>query len=339
MKLSKKSLVSIGDCFRVGKQCPQKAILMKKDPIGMEVQTGHILIADDDADFRRILCRRVERLGFTYDEAENGDQALELLRTHEFDVLLLDLYMPSKNGLDVVQEAQQFDSDLQAIILTGGATVETAVEALRAGVYDYLTKPLDSLTQLDITLTHALERRRLVRENAHLFAEVQRLAITDPLTGIYNRRKVDQVLPDEVERARRYNRPLSLIMLDLDNLKRINDRHGHSTGDQMLKYVANIIRNEVRSVDVPARIGGDEFLILLPEADLEAASRVAKRVCSRISGEENGEVNVSVSVGVVQWSRELASADDFLQVVDQAMYQAKRAGGRRMFVLSPAPIF
>jgi diguanylate cyclase (GGDEF)-like protein len=305
----------------------------------MQVSNGHILIADDDPDFRRILCRRVKRLELTYDEAEDGDQALELLHTREFDVLLLDLYMPSKTGLDVVQAAQQIDSDLQAIILTGGATVETAVEALRAGVYDYLTKPLESLAQLDITLTRALERRRLVRENARLFAEVQRLAITDPLTGIYNRRKVDQLLPDEVERARRYKRPLSLIMLDLDRLKRINDQFGHSVGDQALKMVADIIRSEVRSVDVPARIGGDEFLILLPEADLEAASRVAKRVCSRISDRENGNVSISVSAGVVQWSRELASAEDFMQVVDQAMYQAKRAGGRRMFVLSPAPIF
>lgn len=305
----------------------------------MQLHEGHVLIADDDPDFRRILCRRVERLGLTYDEARDGDQALELLRTREFDVLLLDLYMPSKTGLDVVQAAQQIDPHLQAIILTGGATVETAVEALRAGVYDYLTKPLESLTQLDIALTRALERRRLVRENKRLFAEVQRLAITDPLTGIYNRRKVDQILPDEVERARRYNRPLSLIMLDLDKLKRINDKFGHNAGDQALKWVAEVVRTEVRSVDVPARIGGDEFLILLPEADLEAASRVAKRVCRRISEEKNSSIDISVSAGVVQWSRELASADDFLQVVDQAMYQAKRAGGRKLFVLSPAPIF
>jgi diguanylate cyclase (GGDEF)-like protein len=102
---------------------------------------------------------------------------------------------------------------------------------------------------------------------------------------------------------------------------------------------ADVIRNEVRSVDVPARIGGDEFLILLPEAELEAASRVAKRVCTRISETACGQAKISVSAGVVQWSAELASAEDFLQVVDQAMYQAKRAGGKRLFVLSPAPVF
>lgn len=300
---------------------------------------GHVLIADDDDDFRRILCRRVDRLGLTYDEAEDGEQAVALIRSHAFDVLLLDLYMPSKTGLDVVLEAQKYDPDLQAIILTGGATIETAVKALRAGVYDYLIKPLESLTQLDITLKHALERRRLIKENARLFAEVQRLAVTDPLTGVYNRRKVDQSLLDEVERARRYNRPLSLIMLDLDKLKRVNDTYGHGTGDEVLKMAADVIRKEVRSVDVPARIGGDEFLILLPEADLEAASRVAKRVCTRISETECGEAKISVSAGVVQWSAELASAEDFLQVVDQAMYQAKRAGGKRLFVLSPAPVF
>lgn len=326
------SLLACEDALR-------EALLLKENDGSGEKLEGHILIADDDEEFRRILGRRTERLGLTYDEAKDGDQAVDLIRSTEFDVLLLDLYMPSKTGLDVVSEAQEYDPDIQAIILTGGATIETAVKALRAGVYDYLTKPLESLTQLDIVLRRALDRRRLIKENARLFSEVQRLAITDPLTGVYNRRKVDQTLLDEVERARRYNRPLSLIMLDLDKLKRINDTFGHSTGDQVLKMTADVIRNEVRSVDVAARIGGDEFLVLLPEADLQAASRVAKRVCSRISEMECGEARISVSAGVVQWSSELASAEDFLQVVDQAMYQAKRAGGQRMFVLSPAPVF
>jgi len=294
---------------------------------------GRILIADDDPDFRRILVRRAESMGLSVVEAEDGKQAIDTLRQSSFDVLLVDLYMPEHNGLQVVQVAQEVDPDLKSIILTGGATIETAVEALRVGVYDYLTKPFESIADLELSLTRALEHRRLAKENARLFAEVQRLAVTDPLTSLYNRHKFDEELKVEMVRARRYNRPLSLIMIDLDGLKAINDAYGHPAGDKVLKLIAEAIRSQIRTVDLPARYGGDEFLILLPEADLAAASFVAKRVCSKIINTRFQEKMLSVSAGVVQWSPTYSTAELFLEAVDQAMYQAKRDGGRGIFVL------
>jgi len=296
---------------------------------------GRILIADDDPDFRRILVRRAESMGLSVVEAEDGKQAIDTLRQSSFDVLLVDLYMPEHNGLQVVQVAQEVDPDLKSIILTGGATIETAVEALRVGVYDYLTKPFESIADLELSLTRALEHRRLAKENARLFAEVQRLAVTDPLTSLYNRHKFDEELKVEMVRARRYNRPLSLIMIDLDGLKAINDAYGHPAGDKVLKLIAEAIRSQIRTVDLPARYGGDEFLILLPEADLAAASFVAKRVCSKIINTRFQEKMLSVSAGVVQWSPTYSTAELFLEAVDQAMYQAKRDGGRGIFVLAP----
>ncbi len=309
--------------------------ILVEDKVDKSNSKERILIADDDRDFRQILVRRAERMGLSVIEAEDGQQAIDALRQGSFDVVLADLYMPKHNGLEVAQVAHEVDPDLQAIILTGGATVETAVEALRVGVYDYLTKPLESLAELDLSLNRALERRRLVRENERLFTEVQRLAVTDPLTGLYNRHKLDEGLAIEVERARRYDRPLSLIMIDLDGLKAINDKYGHPAGDKVLKLVAEAIRSQIRTVDLPARIGGDEFLILLPEADLDAATLVAQRVCSKITSTSfKGEL-LSVSAGVAQWSPTHGTAESFLEAVDQAMYQAKWAGGRRIFVLAP----
>jgi two-component system cell cycle response regulator len=296
---------------------------------------GRVLVADDDPDFRRLLVRRAGSMGLTVVEVEDGEQAIDALHHDSFDVILVDLYMPQHTGLEVIQVGQDVDPDLQAIILTGEATIETAVEALRTGVYDYLTKPLESLAVLEISLNRALERRHLIRENDRLFAEVQRLAVTDALTGLYNRRKLDDALSVEVERALRYKRPLSLIMIDLDDLKSINDTYGHPAGDEVLKLVADAIRTKIRTVDRATRFGGDEFVIMLPEADLEAALHVAKRVCSEITSTKFRGNMLSVSAGVAQWAPAHSSAESFLNAVDQAMYQAKRAGGRRIFVLAP----
>lgn len=290
--------------------------------------SGRILIADDDPDFRRMLCRRAERMGLEVFEACDGSQALAMLAEQPFDALVLDLYMPGATGLEVFQTARRLDEDIQALVLTGNATVETAVEALRSGAYDYLVKPLESLAVFELALTRALEHRFLLRENTRLFSEVQRLAVTDPLTGLFNRHKLNEALAVEVERGVRYNRPLAAIMIDLDDLKRINDRLGHPAGDNVLVEVARGIRTQVRKVDIPTRYGGDEFLVLLPEADVEEATRVAHRIHRHIKEMPNaGDQPISASIGVAQLSIGDDSPESFLHEVDRALYESKRAGG------------
>lgn len=292
---------------------------------------GKVLIADDDHDFRQLLVRRAKKMGLLVTEAEDGDQALDAIEGDNFDVLVVDLYMPGRTGLEVIRDAQKANKDAEAIILTGSATLETAIQALRAGVYDYLTKPLESLTVFEITLSRALERRHLIKENERLFNEIQRLAMTDQLTGLYNRRKLMDNLEMEVQRVQRYSRSLSLIMIDLDNLKGINDTYGHTAGDAVLQLIADAIQNQIRRVDIPARMGGDEFIVLLPEAELEMATLVAKRVCAQILNTPFQGTRISISVGVGQWKPEYQSTTGFLHAVDQALYQAKRAGGMRIF--------
>jgi two-component system cell cycle response regulator len=296
---------------------------------------GKILIADDDVDFRNLLVRRAKKMGLLVVEVEDGDQAIQALNEDSYDILVVDLYMPGRSGLDVVRDAQKVHKDLEAIVLTGSATLETAIEALRAGVYDYLTKPLESLTVFEMTLSRALERRYLIKENERLFREIERLAMTDQLTGLYNRRKLMESLEMEVERAQRYGRPLSLIMIDLDDLKGINDTHGHAAGDKVLQLVAGAIKEQIRIVDVPARIGGDEFIIVLPEAELDTATLVAKRVSKQIFETPLENTRISISVGIGQWLPTHNSITGFLHTVDQALYQAKRAGGKKIFAYTP----
>jgi diguanylate cyclase (GGDEF)-like protein len=290
--------------------------------------SGRVLIADDDPDFRRMLVRRAERMGLDITEVSDGSKALAALKNGGFDVLILDLYMPGNTGLEVFQAARRIDPEIQALVLTGNATVETAVDALRSGAYDYLVKPLESLAVFELSLTRALEHRLLLRENARLFAEVERLAITDPLTGLFNRHKLNESLAVEVERGLRYARPLAAIMIDLDDLKRINDRHGHPVGDLVLREVAQGIKSQVRKVDIPTRYGGDEFLVLLPEADVDEATRVANRIFSRIKEIPfEGELPVSASIGVAELSPDDETPESFLHEVDRALYKSKRAGG------------
>ena len=304
-------------------------LLASEEQMGVKRElSGKILIADDDPDFRRMLVRRAERMGVDISEVSDGTKAIEALRSSSFDVLILDLYMPGQTGLEVFEAARRLDPEIQALVLTGNATVETAVDALRSGAYDYLVKPLELLAVFELSLTRALEHRHLLRENARLFAEVERLAITDPLTGLFNRHKLNELLVVEVERGLRYDRPLAAIMIDLDDLKRINDRLGHPMGDMVLKQVAQGIRSQIRKVDIATRYGGDEFLILLPEADVAEAKRVADRIYHRIQEIPfEGDLPISASIGVAQLASDVETPNSFLHEVDRALYKSKRAGG------------
>ena len=302
---------------------PERSRLVE-EKADTEGPIGRVLIADDDPAFRGLLVRRASRMGLVVIEAEDGERAVEELRRQRFDAIVVDLYMPGRTGLEVFREARTIDPSLQAIILTASATVESAVEALRAGVFDYLVKPLGSMAEFEMALTRALEHHYLLQENARLFAEVQRLAVTDPLTGLFNRHKLGESLDAELERARRYKRPLSLIMIDLDGLKEINDTFGHPVGDTVLQNVASAIGGLVRKVDLATRYGGDEFLILLPEADRQEAGQVAARISEKIAAIALDGRTVSASVGVAQWRAGHAAPEDFLQAVDEALYRAKR---------------
>jgi len=167
-------------------------------------------------------------------------------------------------------------------------------------------------------------------QNARLLAEVQRLAITDELTGIYNRRRFFEQAEKEFSRSQRYDHPLSALIADIDHFKQFNDRYGHLTGDQVLREVARLLQESLRDSDVLGRYGGEEFAVLLPVTDARTAERVARRLLRRVADTpiptEAGELHVQLSVGVAELSPETSSLQELISRADQAMYLAKQAG-------------
>jgi diguanylate cyclase (GGDEF)-like protein len=185
----------------------------------------------------------------------------------------------------------------------------------------------------NVELTREIEERKKVQ------AELERIATLDPLTGLFNRRHFFELTQQELERSRRYNRPISIIMLDIDHFKQVNDRFGHLVGDRVIVEVARRIQKALRRIDLACRYGGEEFAILLPETNLRQAEMVATRLWQLVTKQPtvSGELKlkITVSVGVATYQLEgMITVDTLLDQADQAMYQAKEAGRNRVVIYS-----
>ena len=169
--------------------------------------------------------------------------------------------------------------------------------------------------------------------NAKLYGEIERLAVTDGLTGLFNHRHFQEKLTQEFNRLERFSEPISLLIIDIDHFKKINDTYGHPVGDAVLKKVSGIIRKTIRNIDIPARYGGEEFAVILLGTDTNGALKMAERLRksiadARFSSEQNA-FNVTVSIGISTHAREMRKKEDLVEQADKALYHAKRTGRNR----------
>ena len=206
------------------------------------------------------------------------------------------------------------------------------------GVLAMRAKQADAYTPEQIRLVETIaSQASIAMDNARMFEEVQHLAVTDSLTGLFNRRYFFPYAQKEIERARRYQKPLSLIMMDIDHFKRVNDHFGHQTGDRALQMVARTCLAELRKVDVMCRFGGEEFIILLPETSKTKAGKAARRIRDAVSDARlavnGGEVALTVSIGVAELDGGHADINALIQAADKALYQAKEAGRNEVMVV------
>ncbi len=305
-----------------------------------------VLIAEDDAVSRTILRRSIEKLGHECLTAEDGEAALQLYRkTEEVDLVISDWMMPGVDGLELCRRIRKEESDgyTYFIFLTALGDRDHLLMGLEAGADDYLSKPLDRdelrmrlISAFRVTQLHrrlAAQNEQLEKLNRRLFEESRK----DPLTNLGNRLRLNEDLDVLQARAERYGHNYAVVLCDVDRFKRYNDHYGHLAGDGVLRRVAGAIANQRRSGDTAYRYGGEEFLVILPEQPIEAATAAADRLRRavedlRIPHETNrphGIVTVSVGVAAVSAGHP-TSADELLKQADTALYKSKEAGRNRV---------
>jgi diguanylate cyclase (GGDEF)-like protein len=297
-----------------------------------------LLIDDSEAQSTQIK-DSLERLGYTVECARSGVEGLKLARTNRPDLVLLDVVMADIDGFAVCRwlKMNVETRDIPVIMLTVRTALADRVEGLNIGADDYLAKPFQD-EELEARIFAALrvkavhselkERNQQLETMLH---HVEALAITDPLTGLFNRRRFADVLKREFAVTKRYKNTLSCLMIDLDHFKRVNDRFGHDAGDQVLKETARRLMQTLREVDVPARYGGEEFAVLLPHTGKQEALIAAERVRSSIRTQEfdfgSEKLRLTTSIGVSgNIDVPTGNAEDLVKAADFALYEAKRRG-------------
>jgi len=297
---------------------------------------SRLLIIDDDEAVRLLLKDLLEESGYAVRTAKSGEEALQMIRISTYDIIITDLRLTGMHGLELVKEVKAIDPGIDIVVMTGYASVHSAVESMKAGAIDYITKPFNS-DHIKMVVQKSLERReyqRLAQERE--FYKV--LSSIDGLTELYNYRYMHQYLKLELERERRYKRHLSLLMIDIDNFKTYNDLYGHMVGDLVLRRLASILRNATRGCDVLCRYGGEEFAIMLPETNREEALIVCERIRKSVEMtqmiDEKGNTvgNISVTIGLASFPEDADNKDDLIDNADKALYQGKRAGKNCIFL-------
>lgn len=300
-----------------------------------------VLIVEDNLLMRKILEGYLTELGHAVVAAENGRQALELLETRHFPIVITDLVMPEMGGIELCRAIRErdFGGYIYVIMLTAQDTKDELLRGLEAGADEYLVKPVN---QAELTMRLKTADRILSLESSlkNSYEEIKALSVKDPLTKVYNRGYLDEHLVHEVKRTFRFERPLSLVMFDIDHFKLVNDTFGHATGDQVLMECAWLMSISVRQeIDWVARYGGEEFVVVLPETVLPGALIAAERLRARLAShliELNGtELRVTASFGVVGFTpssqkEDLSMASVLLEHADRCLYRAKKEGRNRV---------
>ncbi len=293
---------------------------------------SHILVVDDNPDKLHLLETALSLAGYHVTTATDGDEALASIESYQPDLVITDVMMPRMNGYELAQQIRSNPRTkfIPVIMQTAASKrVEDLRRASEVGALGYITDPTD----LDLLLART---RTLLEFKAYLDV-CEEAAFTDHLTGLANRRRFERQLEREVNRTLRLGHPFSLLMLDIDNFKRVNDNFGHDVGDEAIRLLGRVLREETRGIDLAARIGGEEFAVLLVETEIGRGLEVAERLRVAIKNMIIPSAgNITASFGVAECPSCAQTSIDILKVADNLLYQAK--GGGRDQVVGPSPM-
>jgi two-component system cell cycle response regulator len=295
---------------------------------------GHVLVVDDRENSTRRIRQALLR-PFQVEITADPAHALAEAESRDFDLLMVSLSLKAGDGLRLCSQIKTIDRLRQTpvLLITDADETQRVMRALDLGINDYIVRPIDP-NELRARVRTQLRRKIYAEQLQNMVSSAVELAVTDPLTGLYNRRYLDVHMKTVVSRAIATQKPICVLLFDIDHFKGINDTYGHDAGDDVLRDFADRLRRGVRGIDLVARYGGEEFIVVMPETDVGFASLIAERLRSDVEKTafttRAGSIPVTVSIGLAQWRGASDAADALIKRADQALYTAKRSGRNRV---------
>ena len=307
---------------------------------------NRILIVGDDQQMRATIARTLTDNNYRVSTASSGMEAILLYHKERFSLVFTDTALADMTGFELLNAIRSMNFDVQIIFMTTYSSEDNLLEALRAGVTDYIVKPEEDIDQLLAAARRAYTRICLQKENKQLIeklkfktealkkanALLENIAIHDNLTGLYNHRYFQNRISAEIHRCQRYGEFFSLLFIDLDHFKNYNDINGHMEGDELLKTIARLFMDVFRTTDSIARYGGDEFVVILPETNFDQAVFVGNKLCREVAEFPFGGIDcmpdgrITISIGCASYPKDGTTTNDLLRSADQALYKAKAEG-------------
>jgi diguanylate cyclase (GGDEF)-like protein len=303
----------------------------------VSTSAGLILVAEDSLVVRAVVCDQLEEQGYEIVEAVDGESALAQCAATRPDAILLDIEMPGLDGYGVLARLKSDEelSDIPVVFLTGRTGTDDMVAGLRAGAHDYLRKPFET-AELLARVGGAVRIKRLQDELRIRNRQLDELSRIDGLTGLSNRRHIDEQLLKEADIANRHGQALAILILDIDHFKHVNDDEGHPAGDRVLREFAQRVQGAIRTGDLVGRWGGEEFIVIAPQTDIAGAVTLGERIRMSIADRPidlgGHSIAVTVSVGCAVG---LGPAEALMERADAALYRSK-AEGRNRVTAAPA---
>lgn len=306
------------------------------DPMEVLAHPARILLVEDDDIDASMIRNMFAGEPYHLETVRTGETALERVRQERFDLLLLDVILPGQDGFEVCRQLKCLDQtqDIQIVLITCLPDLENKIRGVELGADDYLIKPVNN-RELKARVKVLIKKKRYLDQLRNNFERAVNSAIYDGLTDLHNQTYFKKFLELEIKRAERQRYPIGLMIIDMDDFKKVNDQLGHLTGDLILKELAQLVKDNVREIDLSARYGGDEFVVVLPYTDRAEAVQIVERIQNALvqwgNLEENplGHEPITVSIGVAFYPAHGATLEELIRNADAALYRAKKKGKNR----------